>query len=152
MEKEYISQEKKQELESELHDRKTTQRDQIGERVSSARALGDLSENAEYQAARAEQRKNESRITYIEQLLKRAEIITRTATDRIELGATVVVQKGNEEPKTFHIVSHAESDITANKISTTSPIGSALLGKKSGESFVVTTPRGDTLYTIVSVQ
>ncbi len=152
MEKEYISKEKKQELESELHDRKTTQRDQIGERVSSARALGDLSENAEYQAARAEQRKNESRITYIEQLLKRAEIITRTATDRIELGATVVVQKDNEEPKTFHIVSHAESDITVNKISTTSPIGSALLGKKSGESFVVTTPRGDTLYTIVSVQ
>lgn len=150
MEKEFITLEKKTELEAELLDRKTVLRDQIGERVATARALGDLSENAEYHAARGEQGKNESRILEIESILKRAEIITRSDSGMVELGATVVVEK-NGEQKTFMIVSDAEADILLDKISTSSPIGSAMIGKKVGDSFITTTPRGETTYTIISI-
>jgi transcription elongation factor GreA len=152
MEKEFITEQKKIELETELFERKTTLRDAIGERVATARALGDLSENAEYHAARAEQGANESRIMEIESVLKRAEIITRTHSGKVELGATVVVQKkGDTESKTVMIVSDAEADIAQNKISTSSPMGSQMVGKASGEDFTVTTPRGEVTYIIISV-
>jgi transcription elongation factor GreA len=150
MEKEFITLEKKTELESELLERKTVLRDQIGERVATARALGDLSENAEYHAARGEQGKNESRIMEIESILKRAEIITRSDSGRVELGATVVVEKDGEQ-KTFMIVSDTEADITTGKISISSPIGSAMMGKKNNESFTIVTPRGEVTYTIISI-
>lgn len=153
MEKEFITLTKKQELEAELFERKTTLRDAIGERVATARALGDLSENAEYHAARNEQGKNESRIMEIEDILKRAEIIQRTDSGIVELGATVVVKKqGDETEKTFMIVSETEADIAQGKISTSSPMGSAMFGKKVGEDFSMTTPRGEVCYTIISIQ
>ena len=153
MEKEFITLTKKQELEAELFERKTTLRDAIGERVATARALGDLSENAEYHAARNEQGKNESRIMEIEDILKRAEIIQRTDSGIVELGATVVVKKqGDETEKTFMIVSETEADIAQGKISTSSPMGSAMVGKKVGEDFSMITPRGEVCYTIISIQ
>ena len=112
MEKEFITQDKKTQLETELFERKTTMRDQIGERVATARALGDLSENAEYHAARNEQGKNESRIMEIESILKRVEIITRSTSGHVELGATVIIRKdGDTDTKTFMIVSDTEADI-----------------------------------------
>ena len=152
MEKEFITLEKKTELEAELFERKTTLRDAIGERVATARALGDLSENAEYHAARGEQGKNESRIMEIEDILKRAEIITRSNSGNVELGATVVVKKrGDTELKTFMIVSDAEADIGQGKISISSPMGSVMVGKTTGDSFMVTTPRGEITYTIESI-
>lgn len=152
MEKEFITLEKKTELEAELFERKTTLRDAIGERVATARALGDLSENAEYHAARGEQGKNESRIMEIEDILKRAEIITRSNSGNAELGATVVVKKqGDTETKTFMIVSDAEADIMQNKISTSSPMGSVMVGKTTGDSFTVATPRGEITYMIESI-
>lgn len=153
MEKEFITQDKKTQLETELFERKTVIRDQIGERVATARALGDLSENAEYHAARSEQGKNESRIMEIESILKRAEIITRSTSGKVELGATVVVKKdGDTDTKTFMIVSDTEADISQNKISTSSPMGSAMVGKSTGNTFEITTPRGDVSYTIISIQ
>lgn len=153
MEKEFITLEKKKELEIELFERKTTMRDAIGERVSTARALGDLSENAEYHAARGEQGENESRIMEIESILKRAEIIQRSFSGKVELGATVVVQKkGDNQEKAFMIVSETEADIAQGKISTVSPIGSAMFGKKEGEEFSMTTPRGEVVYIIKSIQ
>ena len=153
MEKEFITLTKKQELEAELFERKTTLRDAIGERVATARALGDLSENAEYHAARNEQGKNESRIMEIEDILKRAEIIQRTDSGIVELGATVVVKKqGDETEKTFMVVSETEADIAQGKISTSSPMGSAMVGKKVGEDFSMITPRGEVCYTIISIQ
>lgn len=151
MEKEFITLEKRQELEVELLERKTVLREEIGERVATARALGDLSENAEYHSARDQQGKNETRIMEIESILKRAEIITRTQSGMVELGATVVVNRDGEE-KTFMIVSETEADIALGKISTNSPMGSAMIGKKTGESFSIMTPRGtEVSYTIVSV-
>ncbi len=151
MEKEFITLEKRQELEAELLERKTVLREEIGERVATARALGDLSENAEYHSARDQQGKNETRIMEIESILKRAEIITRTQSGMVELGATVVVNRDGEE-KTFMIVSETEADIALGKISTNSPMGSAMIGKKTGESFSIMTPRGtEVSYTIVSV-
>jgi transcription elongation factor GreA len=152
MEKEFITQDKKTQLENELFERKTTIRDQIGERVATARALGDLSENAEYHAARSEQGKNESRIMEIESILKRAEIITRSTSGKVELGATVIIKKdGDTDTKTFMIVSDTEADISQNKISTSSPMGSAMVGKSTGNTFEITTPRGDVSYTIISI-
>jgi len=152
MEKVFLTQDKKTELEAELFQLKSVARVEIGNRVATARAFGDLSENAEYHAARNEQGKNEDRIMEIESILKRAEIIERSGSDVVELGANVVVKKdGDTDTKTFMIVSDAEADITQNKLSTNSPMGSAMMGKKSGDTFEIITPRGNVLYTIVSL-
>jgi transcription elongation factor GreA len=147
-----ITAEKKAELEQELIHLKTVVRPAIGDRLQSARALGDLSENAEYQSSREEQGKNEGRIRHIEGILKYAKIIERSGSDKVELGATVVIKKtADGTEKTYIIVSNTEADIMANKISTTSPIGAAMVGKTSGQSFILETPRGDVEYEIVSV-
>lgn len=153
MEKEFITATKKMELEAELSERKSVLRTEIGERVATARAHGDLSENAEYHAARSEQGKNESRIMEIESILKRAVIIERSNSGKVELGATVVVKKeGDTDTKTFMIVSDTEADIGQNKISTGSPMGSAMFGKQAGDQFTITTPRGEVTYQIITIE
>jgi transcription elongation factor GreA len=153
MQKELITEQKKAELESELIERKTVLRSEIGERVATARAHGDLSENAEYHAARAEQGKNEARIMEIESILKHSGIVTRSNSGNVELGATVVIKKeGDAETKTFMIVSDTEADISQNKISTSSPMGSVMIGKKAGDTFMFTTPRGEVTYHIITVE
>lgn len=147
-----ITAQKKTELEQELIHLKTVVRPAIGERLQAARALGDLSENAEYQSSRDEQGKNEGRIQQIEGILKFAKVIERSGSDKVELGATVVVKKvADGSEKTYVIVSETEADIMENKISTVSPIGSAMVGKQSGQTFVLETPRGAVEYSIVSV-
>lgn len=147
-----ITAEKKAELETELVHLRTVVRPAIGDRLQAARALGDLSENAEYQSSRDEQGKNEGRIQQIEGILKYAKVIERSGSDKVELGATVVVRKASDgTEKTYVIVSDTEADIMANKISTSSPIGSAMVGKSSGQRFVLETPRGAVEYEIVSV-
>ncbi len=143
---------KKAELEEELAHLKTVVRPAIGDRLQAARALGDLSENAEYQTSREEQGKNETRIQQIEAILKHAKIIERSGSDKVELGATVVVKKKSDETeKTYLIVSNTEADIMENKVSISSPIGAAMFGKQQGQSFVIETPRGAIEYVIVSV-
>lgn len=147
-----ITAEKKAELEQELVHLKTVVRPAIGERLQAARALGDLSENAEYQSSRDEQGKNEGRIQQIEAILKYGKVIERSGSDKVELGATVVVKKVSDgTEKTYQIVSDTEADITANKISTSSPIGSVMVGKQAGQTFTFETPRGATEYEIISV-
>lgn len=149
----YITAQKKQELESEMIHLKTVVRPAISERLQAARALGDLSENAEYQSSRDEQGKNEGRIQEIEYILKYAKIVERTGSNKVELGATVVVEKqGTGTPQTYLIVSETEADLSANKISTTSPIGAAMVGKNAGDSFTMVTPRGEVVYKIISVE
>ncbi len=143
---------KKAELEQELLHLKTVIRPAIGDRLIAARALGDLSENAEYQTSREEQGKNETRIQQIESILKYAKIIERSGSDKVELGATVVVKKSTDNTeKTYQIVSETEADIALNKIATNSPIGSAMVGKQAGQTFTLETPRGAVEYEIVSV-
>ncbi len=149
---EYLTQTKKTDLENELKHRKSVMRPEIGERLQTARALGDLSENAEYQTSRDEQGKNEGRIQQIEAILKHAKVIERSGSDKVELGATVVVKKlTDSSEKTFVIVDDVEADITQNKISPSSPIGGAMFGKTAGQTFTITTPRGDVDYEILSV-
>ena len=153
MEKELITAQKKIELEAELVERKGVLRTEIGERVATARAHGDLSENAEYHAAREKKRKNESRIMEIEHILKYSEIVTRSGSGKVELGATVVIKKdGDTDTKTFMIVSDTEADIGQNKISTSSPMGSMMVGKSANDTFTITTPRGEVSYIIISIE
>jgi transcription elongation factor GreA len=147
-----ITAEKKSQLETELLNLKTVLRPSISERLQAARAMGDLSENAEYQSSRDEQGKNEGRIQQIEGILKYAKIIERSGSDKVELGATVVIKKvATGEEATYMIVGNEEADISNNKISTSSPLGSAMVGKTDGQTFTMTTPRGEVEYLIVTV-
>lgn len=150
--KELLTKENKEALEQELKELSGPKRKEIIAAVEYAKSLGDLSENAEYHAARDAQGKLEDRIKQIEHILKHAEVVDRPTDGSIAVGSTVVVQK-EEEPntRTFTIVGSEETDMLSGKISYKSPIGQALLGKKKGECVSVQTPKGPISYTIVSV-
>ncbi|MDB4983846.1 MAG: transcription elongation factor GreA [Patescibacteria group bacterium] len=152
MSSEFLTKEKKVELEEELLHLKTVIRPAIAERVQTARALGDLSENADYQTSRSDQGKNEGRIQQIEAILKNSKIIERSGSSKVEFGATVIVKKTSDGvERTFMIVDDAEADIGQGKITPKSPIGEAMCDKSVGDRFVITTPRGEVEYEIVSV-
>ena len=152
MSPDFLTKEKKAELEAELLHLKTVIRPAIAERVQTARALGDLSENADYQTSRSDQGKNEGRIQPIEAILKNSKVIERSDSGRVEFGATVVVHKiADKSEKTFMIVDDAEADIAVGKITPHSPIGMEMIGKSAGDIFMITTPRGTVEYKIVSV-
>lgn len=153
MEKEYLTQEKYNELQAELHDLKTVKRKEVAEHLEYARSLGDLSENAEYHEARDDQAQTEARILQIETILKNAEIVKHVSGDTVEVGSKVTIQKEGDSSNTeFTLVGSEEADITLKKISHHSPLGSALFGKKKGESFEFQTPRGVVKYKIVDVK
>jgi transcription elongation factor GreA len=123
----------KAELENELKNLKA-QRPAIAERIATARAFGDLSENEEYSSARAEQKQVENRILEIEEILKSAKIIRNASHDKVAMGATVTFSlNGND--RTYTIVGSVEADPTKGSISDVSPIGKALMGKKVGDEF-----------------
>jgi len=133
------------ELQDELDYLRTTRRDEVIRDLQEARAMGDLSENADYDAARDEQAKVEGRIKEIERMLENYQIITDTATsDQVSIGNTVVivdVEFGDVEE--YRIVGIQESDPNNGKISNESPIAAAILGKKVGEICSVQAPMGD---------
>ena len=143
-------------LEEELAQRKGPIREEIVERLKEARAQGDLSENSEYDQAKEDQGKNESRIVELEQMIKTAVIIDTTASGKegiVSLGCTVVlkdVETGEEE--TYAIVGTTEADPFNNKISNESPVGSAILGKKVHDVVVANTPAGELSYQIMEVK
>jgi transcription elongation factor GreA len=121
----------------------------IAESIRSARELGDLSENSEYQAARADQERNESRISELENILQNVEIIKKPRGDsKVQLGSTVKL-KSDGKTKEFQVVGTVEADPLNGKISDESPIGQALLGKKEGESVDIVTPAETATYKIV---
>ncbi|MBQ3409838.1 transcription elongation factor GreA [Candidatus Saccharibacteria bacterium] len=128
-----LTKEGKANLEAELEEL-IAGRPAIAEKIATARAFGDLSENEEYSSARAEQKQAENRIMEIEEILKNAKLIRSAAHSSAAIGATVVLEIGGEE-KEYAIVSPIEADPLNNKISTESPIGKSLLGKKAGEEF-----------------
>ena len=144
-----ITQEGKSELEVELTELKG-RRGNIAEKIANARDYGDLSENAEYDAAREEQGLVESRIAEIEDILMNAEIIKAGSTSKVGLGSKVELKTGNK-PVTFSVVGPVEADPLEGKISDESPIGEALLGKKVGDHAVITTPKGEIDYEIVKI-
>ncbi|HET8581018.1 MAG TPA: transcription elongation factor GreA [Candidatus Paceibacterota bacterium] len=149
----YLTQEKFDELRSELDILKTTRRREIAEQLEYARSLGDLSENAEYQEARDLQAATEERIRAIEGLLAHARIIEPKKGGTVSLGSKVKIQKtGEKEEHVYEIVGSAEANMQERKISHLSPMGAALMNKKKGESFEFETPKGMQKYKIVSVE
>jgi len=128
-----LTKEGKAELEKELEEL-ISRRPAIAERLATARAFGDLSENQEYTDARAEQKTVENRIIEIEDLLKSAKVIRAASHDKVSLGATVKVKLGGKE-YTYSIVGPVEADPLNGKVSNESPIGQALLGKKAGDEY-----------------
>lgn len=148
----YISKDKRKELEAELEELKGPKRKEILEALQYAKSLGDLSENAEYHQAREDQGKLESRIAQIESILQSSLVVSGGGGDIIEIGSKIVVRKnGEKEEKEFIIVGSEEADITLGKISNQSPLGRAFFGKKKGESIKVATPGGEVDYKILSV-
>lgn len=148
----YITEEKRGELEKELHRLKHEVRPEVLDRVMAARALGDLKENSEYHASREEQAKMDSRIEEIEYILKHAQIFNKGEHDRVVVGVTVVIEHTKTgEQKQYELVGEEEADITSGKISNTSPIGEALLGKEVGEKVAIMTPGGTIEYKISKI-
>jgi transcription elongation factor GreA len=141
-------------LEEELRRRQQEERPRIIQMISEARAHGDLSENAEYHAAKESQSLNEGRIAELEDKLSRAEVIdvSKLSGSTVKFGATVtVVDEDTEEQKRYQIVGEAEADVKSGRVSITSPIARAMIGKKAGDTVEVKTPGGGKSYEIVTV-
>ena len=153
--KNLMSYEKLRELEAERDERKEVIRAQIAQKIKEAREQGDLSENAEYDAAKEEQRDNELRIEEIESILKNAEVYLEedVAKDAVGLGSTVTLLdvEYNEEV-VYKIVGSTEVDSLNGKISNESPVGRAIVGAKKGATISVDTPAGPIKYKIVKVE
>ena len=144
-----------QSLKEELRWRQQEERPRIIEAISEARSHGDLSENAEYHAAKEAQSLNEGRVNELEDLIARAEIIdvSKLSGDKVKFGATVVVvDEDTEEERTYQIVGDQEADVKSGRISISSPIARALIGKEVGETIEVNAPGGARGYEIVRVQ
>lgn len=142
------------ELETELNLLKTDKRNEVLNALKEARALGDLSENAEYDSARDEQAKLEARIKEVEYILEHATIIDENASsDTVQIGSTVELEyDGDDETEEYRIVGSQEADPFNNKISNESPIAAAILNKKIGETVEVSSPDGVYKVKIVSVK
>ncbi|HEU4715577.1 MAG TPA: transcription elongation factor GreA [Candidatus Saccharimonadales bacterium] len=144
-----ITVEGRQELEAELEELKS-RRGAIADKIAEARDYGDLSENAEYDAAREEQGLVESRIAEIEDILLNAELIKTTKGSKVSLGSKVELKTG-KKTVVYNVVGPVEADPLEGKISNESPIGEALMGKKVGDSVTITTPKGEISYEIVAI-
>ncbi|RWK49919.1 transcription elongation factor GreA [Mesorhizobium sp.] len=142
-------------LKEELRWRQQVERPRIIEAISEARSHGDLSENAEYHSAKEAQSLNEGRVNELEDFIARAEVIdiTKLSGEKVKFGATVVlVDEDTEETKTYQIVGDQEADVKSGRISISSPIARALIGKAVGDAIEVNAPGGARGYEIVQVQ
>jgi len=144
-----ITQAGRQELEAELKELKARRGD-IAEKIAEARDYGDLSENAEYDSAREEQGLVETRIAEIEDILMNAEEIKARKSSKVQLGSKVELKSGGKK-FSYTLVGPVEADPLSGRISNESPIGVAILGKMVGDKAIITTPKGDTTYTVVSI-
>ncbi|MFS8159265.1 MAG: transcription elongation factor GreA [Candidatus Roizmanbacteria bacterium] len=136
----------------QLEDLKNVQRPKTVDRLQKARAMGDLKENSEYSASREALSQLDGQIADIDERLANAEVVSSPVDDgTVELGNQVVVET-NGKTLTYTIVGEVETDITANKISNTSPIGTALLGKKKGDIVEVEIPAGKIQYKILDIK
>ena len=142
-------------LTDELKHRQSVDRPRIIEHIAEARSHGDLSENAEYHAAKEEQSHNEGRIAELEDKLARADVIdiTKLSGDTIKFGATVtLVDEDTDKKAVYQIVGEVEADAKKGRISITSPLARALIGKKKGVSVEVVAPGGAKAYEITKVE
>ena len=141
-------------LEAEIKHLKTVERPRIIKLIADARTHGDLSENAEYHAARERQSFIEGRLAELEDKVARAEVIdtSKLSGSVIKFGATVTLaDEETDEEQTFLIVGEDEADVKGGKLSVTSPLARALIGKGKGDSVEVSTPRGNKSYEVVTV-
>jgi transcription elongation factor GreA len=141
-------------LEREIKQLKSVERPAVIEAISTAREFGDLSENAEYHAARDKQSFIEGRILDLEDKFSRAEIIdtSKLKADSVKFGATVkLINDDTEEESTYHITGEYEADISKSRISTKSPLAKALIGKAIGDIVEVSTPKGDKAFEILDI-
>ncbi len=141
--------------EDELQDLKVNKRQEIAQKIKEAREQGDLSENAEYDAAKDEQRDIEARIEQLEKLLKNAEVVVEEEIDleKINIGCRVkLLDVEEDEEMEFKIVGSTEANSLQNKISNESPVGHALLGKKVGDVVEVETQAGMIQYKVLEIQ
>ena len=142
-------------LEDELQDLKVVKRKEIAQKIKEAREQGDLSENAEYDAAKDEQRDIEARIEQIEKILKNAEVVVEDEVDldKISVGCKVkVLDVEFDEEEEFKIVGSSEANSLGGKISNESPVGKALIGSKVGDTVQVETQAGMIEYRVLEIQ
>ena len=141
-------------LEDELHDLKVNKRQEVAQKIKEAREQGDLSENAEYQAAKDEQRLVEGRIEELEAILRNVEVVdeSETATDIVRIGSKVKVKDIEyDEELEYRIVGSKEANTDAGQISNESPLGHALIGASVGEVISVAAPIGEIKYEILAI-
>jgi transcription elongation factor GreA len=124
-------------------------RGEIADAIRTARELGDLSENAEYQSARADQERNDNRVAEVDNILNNVEIIKKTSSGKVQLGSVVTLKGATT--KEFQVVGTVEADPLNGKISDESPIGKALLGKKVGDEVEIKTPAETTSYVVAAI-
>ena len=154
-EKKKITYEGLKKLEDELHDLKVNRRQEVAEKIKEARELGDLSENAEYDAAKDEQRDIEARIEEIDKILKNVEVVDEDEVDlsKVSIGCKVKIKdlEFNDELE-FKVVGSTEANTLKGKISDESPVGRAISGRKVGEVVEVETQEGTIKYDILEIQ
>jgi transcription elongation factor GreA len=142
-------------LEAELKHRQQVERPRIIQAIAEARAHGDLSENAEYHSAKEQQSLNEGRVAELEDKISRAEVIdvSKLSGTTVKFGATVsVVDEDTEEERAYQLVGENEADVKQGKVSITSPIARALIGKKVGDTVEVNTPGGGKSYEVLKIE
>lgn len=152
MKETFLTQEGLDEIKKELEELKLVKRPQVIEALKDARAQGDLSENAEYDAARTEQAVVESRIKELEAMVENAKVIEKTKGDVVSIGSNVTIEYVDDnEKEEYSIVGSKEADPFSNKISNESPIAQAILGKKKGATVSVDSPNGKYDVKIIAV-
>jgi len=153
MRKQYLTKERQEEFEKELKELKSKKRIEIAERLKRAKEYGDLSENSEYSAAREEQANVEARIFELDELLKKAVIISKAEDggDAVRVGSTITVKKG-EHTAVYTIVGSYDAKPEEGKISDESPLGKAFLKHKTGDQVKVVTPAGSSTYEIMKIE
>ncbi|MBI2476125.1 MAG: transcription elongation factor GreA [Candidatus Taylorbacteria bacterium] len=150
---EYLTKEKFDELSKQLEELKTVKRKEVAENLEYAKSLGDLAENAEYHEARETQANVEDRIAKLEVMLKSAVIMSLRHSDEVGIGSIVQIEKQNDKTKAkYKIVGSEEANLTESKLSIHSPLGAAMIGKKKGDYFKVTTPGGVVEYKIMDIE
>ena len=141
-------------LEDELENLKVVRRKEVSQKIKEAREQGDLSENAEYDAAKDEQRDIEARIEELEKILKNAEVVVEEEADldKVSIGCSVkILDCDFDEELEYKIVGSTEANSLKGKISNESPVGKALLGKQVGDTVTVETPAGEFSYKVLSI-
>lgn len=151
----YISKDGLEKLKAELHELKAEKRPAIAKKISEARDFGDLKENAEYYAAREQMLFLENKITQLEETIRRARVVdpNKVSTEHVSIYTTVSLEDLNRNQTVeYTLVSQEESDFREAKISTTSPVGKALLGKKVGEVVNIKVPAGVMKYKVLEIK